>query len=79
MRNIGGIIIVDFIDMAEESHRQQVLQALEAEIKRDKTKTNILGITQLGLVEMTRKKYAPACPRFSRKPAPIVRGGEGAF
>ena len=73
LRNIGGIVIVDFIDMSEESHRQQVLQALEAEIKRDKTKTNILGITQLGLVEMTRKKCAPAWPRFSRKPAPIVK------
>nr|MDA8211808.1 Rne/Rng family ribonuclease [Clostridia bacterium] len=53
LRNLGGIIIVDFIDMVDEEHRQQVLQALEEEVKKDKTKTNILGITQLGLVEIT--------------------------
>ncbi|HPZ43341.1 MAG TPA: Rne/Rng family ribonuclease [Bacillota bacterium] len=74
LRNIGGIIIVDFIDMAEESHRQQVLQALEAEIKRDKTKTNILGITQLGLVEMTRKKVRPSLSEVLQKTCPYCEG-----
>jgi ribonuclease G len=74
LRNIGGIIIVDFIDMAEESHRQEVLQALETEIKRDKTKTNILGITQLGLVEMTRKKVRPSLSEVLQKPCPYCEG-----
>lgn len=56
LRDIGGIIIIDFIDMDFEEHKQAVLNALEEKIKRDKTKTNILGLTGLGLVEMTRKK-----------------------
>jgi ribonuclease G len=74
LRNIGGIVIVDFIDMTEESHRQEVLQVLEAEIKRDKTKTNILGITQLGLVEMTRKKVRPSLSEVLQKPCPYCEG-----
>jgi len=60
LRNIGGIIIVDFIDMAEEEHRQKVLEVLERELQKDKTHTKIMGITKLGLVEITRKKeYRP--------------------
>ncbi|CCO07689.1 Rne/Rng family ribonuclease [Desulforamulus hydrothermalis] len=74
LRNIGGIIIVDFIDMAEEEHRQQVLATLEEEIKKDKTKTNILGITQLGLVEMTRKKVRPSLAEVVQKPCPYCEG-----
>ncbi|MBZ4687267.1 MAG: ribonuclease [Clostridia bacterium] len=56
LRNIGGIIVIDFIDMKESEHKQMVLAALEKELKKDRTKTSIMGITQLGLVEMTRKK-----------------------
>lgn len=57
VRNIGGIIIIDFIDMDIPQHKAMVLEALENELKRDKTKTNILGFTQLGLLEMTRKRW----------------------
>ncbi|MHB8156697.1 MAG: Rne/Rng family ribonuclease [Desulfocucumaceae bacterium] len=74
LRNIGGIIIVDFIDMHLEEHRQQVLQLLEEEIKKDKTKTNILGITQLGLVEMTRKKVRPSLSEVIQRPCPYCEG-----
>jgi ribonuclease G len=74
LRNIGGIIIVDFIDMIEEEHRQQVLQVLEEEVKKDKTKTNILGITQLGLVEMTRKKVRPSLTEVLQKTCPYCEG-----
>ncbi|GBF34875.1 cytoplasmic axial filament protein CafA [Desulfocucumis palustris] len=74
LRNIGGIIIVDFIDMLKEEHRQQVLQVLEEEIKKDKTKTNILGITQLGLVEMTRKKVRPSLGEVMQRPCPYCEG-----
>lgn len=56
LRDIGGMIIIDFIDMEEEQHQQQVLQTLEQAMKGDRTKSHILGLTQLGLVEMTRKK-----------------------
>ena len=74
LRNLGGIIIVDFIDMQKEEHRQQVLQVLEDEIKKDKTKTNILGITQLGLVEMTRKKVRPSMGEVMQRPCPYCEG-----
>lgn len=56
LRDIGGIIIIDFIDMDKEEHKQAVVAALEEKFKRDRTKTNILGFTGLGLVEITRKK-----------------------
>lgn len=56
LRNIGGIIIIDFIDMEDAEHKKSVLVKLENELKKDRTKTAIMGITQLGLFEMTRKK-----------------------
>ncbi len=56
LRNIGGIIIVDFIDMIEKSHKLQVLQTLEEQLEGDSARTNVLGFTGLGLVEMTRKR-----------------------
>lgn len=56
LRNIGGIIIIDFIDMNNEYNEQEVLKILEDELKKDRTKSTVLGMTQLGLVEMTRKK-----------------------
>jgi ribonuclease G len=74
LRKIGGIVIVDFIDMTQEAHRNEVLQVLEEEIKKDKTKTNILGITQLGLVEMTRKKVRPSLAEVLQKPCPYCEG-----
>ncbi|MEG6614872.1 Rne/Rng family ribonuclease [Peptococcaceae bacterium 1198_IL3148] len=74
LRNIGGIIIIDFIDMMEEEHRQQVIQALEEEIKKDKTKGNVLGFTQLGLIEMTRKKVRPSLNEIMQKSCPYCEG-----
>jgi ribonuclease G len=56
LRDTGGIIIVDFIDMEEEIHRKMVTERLEKVICKDRTKTHILGWTRLGLLEMTRKK-----------------------
>ncbi len=56
LRNLAGIIIVDFIDMRSDEERNQVIAKLEAEFTRDKVKVNILGFTSLGLLELTRKK-----------------------
>lgn len=56
LRDIGGIIIIDFIDMTREEDEQKVLEVLEKALSKDRTKTKILGMTELGLVEMTRKK-----------------------
>jgi ribonuclease G len=74
LRNIGGIIIIDFIDMLTEEDRQKVLATLDEEIKKDKTKTNVLGITQLGLVEMTRKKVRQGLENVLLKPCPYCEG-----
>ncbi|MGN1072475.1 MAG: ribonuclease E/G [Bradymonadia bacterium] len=56
VRNIGGIVIIDFIDMERVSNRDKVYQALEEALSHDKAKTNILKISEFGLVEMTRKR-----------------------
>lgn len=56
LRNIGGIIIIDFIDMAEQEHRDKVVEALKKELAFDRAKVRVLGMSELGLVEVTRKK-----------------------
>lgn len=56
LRNLTGIIIIDFIDMSSDEERNQVIAKLETEFARDKVKVNILGFTSLGLLELTRKK-----------------------
>lgn len=56
LRNIGGLIILDFIDMEKRSNQNRVFAALEKELANDKAKTNVLKISELGLVEMTRKR-----------------------
>ena len=56
LRNLGGIIIIDFIDMDEEGHRQRVMQALEQSMVRDHARHQITPVSPLGLVEMTRKR-----------------------
>ncbi len=56
LRDIGGIVIIDFIDMNDAEHQQMVLDSLRMSLKGDRTKTIVLGMTGLGLVEMTRKK-----------------------
>jgi len=56
LRDMGGIIIVDFIDMDEERHREQILRRMEELVRQDRTKCVAVGWTKLGLLEMTRKK-----------------------
>ena len=56
LRDIGGIIIIDFIDMEKEENRSEVLRTLDVEIKKDRTKSHVVGWTRLGLLELTRKK-----------------------
>jgi ribonuclease G len=64
LRSIGGIIVIDFIDMEKESNRDKVYRALEEEVKKDKARTNVLKISDLGLVEMTRKRVQEDLDRF---------------
>jgi len=73
LRNLGGIIIIDFIDMLDSEHRRQVLRALEKNLEKDHAKTHISEVSTLGLVEMTRKRtreslehvLCEACPTCS--------------
>jgi ribonuclease G len=74
LRDIGGIIVIDFIDMGLEEHRTKVVEALKDELKRDRTKTNVFGITQLGLVEMTRKKAGKRLSYVLQKQCPLCSG-----
>ena len=55
LRDIGGIIIIDYIDMHEEDNKNSIIQLLTQELKKDRTKSQILGFTKLNLLEMTRK------------------------
>jgi ribonuclease G len=64
LRNIGGIIIIDFIDMEREGDKEKVYQALEEAIKKDRQKTTIFKISELGLVEMTRKRTRESISRI---------------
>jgi ribonuclease G len=63
LRDLGGIIVLDFIDMENEENRAQVFAALEQEIKKDRSKTKILQISEFGLVEMTRKRVRQSLER----------------
>ncbi len=74
LRNIGGLIIIDFIDMEKEAHREKVHGALEEALKSDKSKTNILKISELGLVEMTRKRVRESIGRTLCEPCPYCEG-----
>ena len=74
LRNIGGLIIIDFIDMEKEAHREKVHASLEEALKNDKSKTNILKISELGLVEMTRKRVRESIGRTLCEPCPYCDG-----
>ncbi|MFO7767019.1 MAG: Rne/Rng family ribonuclease [Pelovirga sp.] len=74
LRNIGGLIIIDFIDMEKEAHREKVHATLEEALKGDKNKTNILKISELGLVEMTRKRVRESIGRTLCEPCPYCEG-----
>ena len=74
LRNLGGIIIIDFIDMTETSHREQLLRALESALQRDHARTQVYGFTSLGLVEMTRKRTRESLGRTLCEPCPVCEG-----
>ncbi len=74
LRNLGGIIIIDFIDMAEEEHRAQVLQALTQRLAGDHAKSQIMSVSPLGLVEMTRKRTRESLEHLLCQPCPSCEG-----
>ena len=74
LRNLGGIIIVDFIDMQEEEHRRQVLRALEKSLERDHSKITISEVTSLGLVQLTRKRTRESLEHVLCESCPTCSG-----
>ena len=74
LRNLGGIIIADFIDMTREEHRQAVLAELRKQLARDRVRTTVSGFTQLGLVEMTRKRTRESLAHMLCEPCPTCEG-----
>jgi len=74
LRDLGGIIVVDFIDMEEEENRQAVTAALEEELKKDRSKTKVLGLSEFGLVEITRKRTKPSLERTLTRGCPYCDG-----
>ena len=78
LRNLGGIIIVDFIDMEEPEHREQVMRALRKALERDNVRTSVSEMSELGLVEMTRKRTRESLGHVTCEPCPVC-GGRGAI
>ena len=74
LRNLGGIIIVDFIDMDSEEHRGAVLEELKRALARDRTRMTVSGFTALGLVEMTRKRTRESLAHVLCEPCPVCEG-----
>ncbi len=74
LRNLGGIIIVDFIDMAPLEHREAVLTEIRKQLARDRVKTMCGGFSQLGLVEMTRKRTRESLAHMLCEPCPLCEG-----
>jgi ribonuclease G len=74
LRNLGGIIIIDFIDMADSEHREQVMRSFEQALERDHARTAVSNLSALGLVEMTRKRTTESLERRLCVPCPSCEG-----
>jgi ribonuclease G len=74
LRNLGGIIIIDFIDMHDESHRRQVLATLEHSLADDRAQAHIVSLSPLGLVEMTRKRTRESLEHHLCEPCAACEG-----
>jgi ribonuclease G len=74
LRDLGGIIVIDLIDMVEPEHRAEVFASLESELKKDRAKTKMLNISEFGLVEITRKRSRANLERLLTQPCPYCSG-----
>ncbi len=74
LRNISGIVVVDFIDMQSEEHRNELVNHLSEELKKDRLKCNVIGMTGLGIVEFTRRKKRKAISEILNKDCPYCKG-----
>ncbi len=74
LRNLGGIIVIDFIDMMDSGHRESVMKRLQDELERDRNHARAVEISDFGLVEMTRKRTGPSLERMLTSPCPHCAG-----
>src|SRR5260370_1575869 len=74
LRDLGGVIVNDFIDMRDEKHRRAVEKAMRDAVKRDRARTKILKISQFGLIEMTRQRIRPSLKRSGYQDCPYCHG-----
>ena len=74
LRNIGGMIVVDFIDMKDPMHRKEVIEVIKEESQKDKSKLTVVGFTNLGLLELIRKRTTPALDSVVYFPCPVCHG-----
>ena len=74
IRNIGGLVVLDLIDMKSRKHQQQVYRALKAACRRDKARTNVTQISELGLLEMTRQRFEQSLLSQMHRPCPYCHG-----
>jgi len=74
LRNLGGIIVIDFIDMTEAGHRDAVMKRLQEELQRDRNHARAVELSDFGLVEMTRKRTGPSLDRLLTCPCPHCEG-----
>jgi len=74
LRDLGGLLVIDFIDMEEEGHRKELFDALENELRRDRSKNRMLPVSEFGLVEITRKRQRQSLERALTMPCPYCSG-----
>jgi ribonuclease G len=74
LRDLGGIVVIDFIDMEEKANEQKLLQSLLEELKKDRAKTQVLQISEFGLVELTRQRVKQSLERIMLQPCPYCAG-----
>lgn len=74
LRNLGGIIVLDLVDMKSRKHQHQVFKAMKAALKKDRARTNVLPISELGLLEMTRQRYEESMSSVMHMDCPYCKG-----
>ena len=74
LRNIAGIVLVDFINMEEEAHRKAIIQAFQDEVRKDEHHVKVVGFTELGILELTRKRTSPSLAEKQTVPCPVCEG-----
>ena len=74
LRDLGGVIVIDFIDMVDEKHRRQIEKILREEVRKDRARTRILRMSRFGIVEMTRQRVKPSLTSATSSPCPYCGG-----